>query len=165
MQTLGDGYRHEAQRKAHCDKQDVTYIQIRHDRQYRLTQCQSQEGHDHVAGKYHSPLMGLGLLVQPAFKHHVLTHHRHAHQHAKYQPDFYADGKRVANYGSCHHSCTGDKCTDVPHPGYQSVPYPSAHHQTDVVARREHANPHLPLPFPRQAEPDIGAQETASDEH
>src|SRR5690606_42060238 len=67
---------------------------FRSQRQHQLAEPQTEEGHQHVTGIYPTALMGFRLLVQPAFPHHVLAHHRHTDQPAQHQPQLHTVSQR-----------------------------------------------------------------------
>src|SRR5690606_31789132 len=131
----------------------------------QLPQPQTEEGHQHIAGKYPSPLMGFGLLVQPAFQHHVLAHHGHAHQPAQYQPDLNAGGQRVAEHGGGDHSGAGDEGANVPDPGNQPVPDRGAHDQPNVIGGHQDTDPDFAHIGGGQAKSEVGTEQPAAEQH
>ncbi|MNV62782.1 hypothetical protein D3C71_1553430 [compost metagenome] len=80
------GYRHQTQGEAQRDQHQQLKAQARMHDQNQLPQYQAQVGSDHVAAEHQSALLGIRLLVEPAFDDHVLAHHAETDDHPQEQP-------------------------------------------------------------------------------
>ncbi|MNP20310.1 hypothetical protein D3C76_1128760 [compost metagenome] len=80
------GCRVDAPGEGHGYQAQQLQAQLRVHHQDQLPQHQPQVGGDHIAAEHRATLLGLGLLVEPAFDDHVLTHHSQANDDPQEQP-------------------------------------------------------------------------------
>ncbi|MNJ53300.1 hypothetical protein D3C77_486840 [compost metagenome] len=85
--------------------------------------------------------MVFGLLVEPAFHHHIQAHHAQADQQPQYQPDGQPVDQAMAEHRRAHPAGAGRIGADVPDPGNQVVADLAAQHQPQVIGRHQRAHP------------------------
>ena len=87
VDASGHGHGHQAQGKAQRHQHEQFKAQLRVDDQNQLPEHQAQIRGNHIQAEHHAALLGVGLLVKPAFDDHVLAHHAQTHDNPEQQPD------------------------------------------------------------------------------
>ena len=133
--------------------------------QYKLAEYQTQVGSDHVQTEHHPTLLGISLLVEPAFDDHVLAHHAQTDDHPQQQPYRQPVRQAVAQYCCPDDTGAGGIGPDMTDTGNQPVTDLAAQHQTKIVGRHQCADPQAVDIVGSQAQGKIGAQKPRADQH
>ncbi|MNL53490.1 hypothetical protein D3C87_1767410 [compost metagenome] len=123
--------------------------------QNQLTQHQAQVGSDHVTAEHQTALLGLGLLVEPAFDDHVLAHHAKADDDPQKQPRGQPVHQAMAKHRRTDDPGTRRIGSNMPDPGNQPMADLATQHQAEIVGCHQRTDPQAVDVIGRQAQGQV----------
>ena len=133
--------------------------------QDQLPQHQAKVGRNHIAAEHYATLLGIRLLVKPAFDDHVLAHHPQAHDDPQHDPGRQPVDQAMAQHRRADDPGTGGIRTDMPDPGDQAVADLAAQYQAGIVGRHQRTDPQAVDVVGRQAQGQVRTEQAGADQH
>jgi len=161
----GHRHRHQAQGEAHGHQHQQFRAQLRVHHQDQLAKHQAKVGRNHVATEHRPSVLGLGLLIEPAFDDHVLAHHPQADDHPQPDPHRQPAGHAMPQHGRADDASARGVGPDVPYPADQAVADLAAHGQAEVVGGHQGTDPQAVDMIGRQAQRQVGTEQARADQH